>query len=339
MDAFLTEDGGFSFVEINGESPAGLGYSHVLAGIFGALDVFQRFTERWPVRYVSPLEHTVQALLRTYHEEFGGREERPTVAIVDHLDIPTVHEFTIIQEYLERLGYRCHVVDPRALDVRDGWVYANGDRVDLLYRRLLTNEFWAIRDACGAFEAGYRAGKTCYLNTFRAKLVHKKAVFAFLTDPRYTDRLPRGAQEVLRAHVPWTRRFREGSTHYGEADVDLVAFVRANPARFVLKPNDEYGGKGVFLGFDGGDWDGAVQAALADGDYVVQEAVRIHREPFLMKADTGWETVPMVIDLDPYVCGPLVGGCLTRTSATNLANVTAGGGTLPLFVLRNTFAD
>jgi hypothetical protein len=68
----------------------------------------------------------------------------------------------------------------------------------------------------------------------------------------------------------------------------------------------------------------------------VQEAVRIHREPFLMHGDGGWAAVPTVIDLDPYLFGPHVGGCLTRTSATNLANVTAGGGTLPLFILRDT---
>jgi hypothetical protein len=44
--------------------------------------------------------------------------------------------------------------------------------------------------------------------------------------------------------------------------------------------------------------------------------------------------VPTVLDLDPYINGPLMGGCLTRTSTSNLANVTAGGGTLPTFILR-----
>ena len=49
--------------------------------------------------------------------------------------------------------------------------------------------------------------------------------------------------------------------------------------------------------------------------------------------------VPTIIDLDPYLNGPLMGGCLTRTSASNLANVTAGGGTLPMFILRHTYDD
>ena len=73
--------------------------------------------------------------------------------------------------------------------------------------------------------------------------------------------------------------------------------------------------------------------ALQHG-YVVQEIVDIHREPFMMKTGEGWMEVPTVLDLDPYINGPLMGGCLTRTSTSNLANVTAGGGTLPTFILR-----
>jgi len=62
--------------------------------------------------------------------------------------------------------------------------------------------------------------------------------------------------------------------------------------------------------------------------------VEIHREPFLQLVEGEWQDVESVVDLDPYLNGALVGGCLTRVSFTHLANVTAGGGTLPLFILR-----
>jgi len=340
LDAFLTDDGSsFRFVEVNGESPAGQGYVHELAQIYQKLPIFQRFTERWPVRYISPMEHTLQTLLRLYHGEHGGVNERPVIAIVDHLDIPTVHEFHILADYFGRMGMDTVVIDPRDVEEQDGWLVAEGKRVDIVYRRLLTNEFYDIRADCGAFERAYRAGKSCFLNSFRAKMVHKKAIFAVLTDPDFTRLLDPHTLGVIQQHVPWTRRFSARYTDYHGEAVDLVALLRRHPERFVLKPNDEYGGKGVFLGFDDttGAWDTAIETALADGDYVVQEAVRIHREPFLVQTANGWEYVPTVIDLDPYVFGPMVGGCLTRTSATNLANVTAGGGTLPMFILRNTF--
>jgi uncharacterized circularly permuted ATP-grasp superfamily protein len=334
MDAFMTRDT-FKFVELNAESPAGIGYLHKLAKVYQELPVFQEFIKKYPVRFVSPLEHLVFGLLRIYHEEFNGTVDKPSFAIVDFLDIPTIHEFHIIKEYLERLGYPCEISDPRHLELRDGWVYANGRKVDILYRRLLTNEFMEIRDACGAYEEGYRIQKTCYLNSFRTKIVHKKALFAFLTDPKYTDVLNNLELQAIRTHIPWTRRVRDRHTMYMGQYINLLEFIRANRMKFVIKPNDEYGGKGVVLGFAAteGEWEDAINFAI-NSDYVVQEVVDISREPFLMKNGADWQYMPTVIDLDPYINGPMMGGCLVRTSTSNLANVTAGGGSMPVFILR-----
>ena len=334
MDAFMTSNS-FKFVELNAESPAGLAYVHHLAGIYRELPVFQEFIKHHPVRFVSPLEHLVHGLLRIYHEEFGGEEAMPAVAIVDHLDVPTYNEFLLVRDYLEKHGMACEVSDPRQLECKDGWIYCNGRKIDLLYRRLLMNEFQDIRDECGAFLEGYVAQKTCYLNSFRTKLVHKKAVFSLLTDARYTDHLTIQQIQAIRDHIPWTRRLREQKTSFYGLRIDLSDFVSKNRELFVIKPNDEYGGKDVTIGLSASDndWHAAVERGIAGG-YVVQEVVDIHKEPFLMKGTDGWAAVPTIVDLDPYLNGPLMGGCLTRVSTGNLANVTAGGGSLPLFILR-----
>lgn len=336
IDSFLTESS-FKFVELNAESPAGIAYIHELAGIYRELDVFREFCTTHPVRFVSPMEHTLAAMTQTYHEEFDGKEERPAFAIVDHLDVPTIHEFNLLKAYFERMGFPCEISAPQDLECRDGWIYANGRRIDIVYRRLLMNEFHAMRDECKAYLDGYVAQKTCFLNSFRTKLVHKKALFALLTDEKYAAALTGEQREAIRKHIPWTRMLRPQTTAYGGVPIDLIEFVRANRSKFVIKPNDEYGGKGVTLGFAASEsgWDDAIEHASHER-YVVQEVVDIHREPFFVKTVDSWELVPTIIDLDPYLNGPLMGGCLTRTSAGNLANVTAGGGTLPMFILRHT---
>jgi uncharacterized circularly permuted ATP-grasp superfamily protein len=334
LDAFLTPDS-FKFVELNAESPAGVGYIHKLAELYRELPLFQDFTKQYPVRFVSPLEHLIDGLLRTYHEEFDGTVERPTFCIVDFLDIPTIHEFHIVRDYLHRHGYDCEVCDPRELELRDGWIYANGRKIDILYRRLLMNEFMSIRDQCQAYEQGYREQKTCYLNSFRTKLVHKKSIFSFLTDPKYTSVLNTSELQTIRQHIPWTRKIRDIKTMYKGKLVGLLDYVYHNREAFVIKPNDEYGGKGVVLGFQATDveWAQSISYGLEHG-YVVQEVVDISKEPFLLKTDNGWNLIPTVVDLDPYLNGPLMGGCLVRTSTSNLANVTAGGGSMPAFILR-----
>lgn len=334
MDSFITPTS-FKFVEINGESPAGLAYIHALAQIYEELPIFKSFVEKFPVRFISPLRHTIAGLLMIYHEQFGGKEERPTFAIVDKMPVATLDEFRLVKNYLERLGYSCIITDPRELECRDGWIYANGQKIDILYRRLLLTEYYEIKDDCRAFLEGYLAQKTCYLNSFRTTLVHKKAIFAFLTDETYTHILTPTERDTILQHIPWTRRLHDKKTKFRGLDIDLVEFVRNNRKYFVIKPNDSYGGKDVTLGFAAtqSEWEAAITEGLKWG-HVVQEKVDIHREPFLVPMNGSWEMVPSIIDLDPYLNGPLMGGCLTRTSSSNLANVTAGGGTLPMFILR-----
>lgn len=334
LDAFLT-DTSFRFVELNAENPAGIAYMHEMAKIYEQLPVFKDFTKRFPVRFVSPLEHTVTGLLRVYHEEFCGKEEKPCFAIVDHLNIPTYPEFVLFKAYLERMGFPCEICDPRDLECRDGWIYANGKKIDILYRRLLMNEFFEIMDDCQAYMDGYRAQKTCYLNSFRSKLVHKKQIFSLLTDPKYMNVLNDAEVAAIKKHIPWTRKLKDSKVDYHGNPVDLLYMARNNKNNFILKPNDDYGGHGVLLGFAAtqSEWETGIQFAL-EKDFVIQEVIDIGREDFLLNIEGTWQMKSTVIDLDPYLNGPLMGGCLTRTSFTNLANVTAGGGSMPMFICR-----
>src|SRR5206468_3838495 len=82
------------------------------------------------------------------------------------------------------------------------------------------------------------------------------------------------ARAAIGDHIPWTRMVAERMTTHAGRTVDLVPFIVANRDRLVLKPNDEYGGKGIVLGWsvDDAAWERAVRAALNEA-YVVQERV------------------------------------------------------------------
>jgi hypothetical protein len=58
----------------------------------------------------------------------------------------------------------------------------------------------------------------------------------------------------------------------------------------VLKPNDDYGGHGVYFGprLSEPDWDNAIATALSS-DYVVQEAVDLSPEQFPIFNHTEWK--------------------------------------------------
>jgi uncharacterized circularly permuted ATP-grasp superfamily protein len=118
--------------------------------------------------------------------------------------------------------------------------------------------------------------------------------------------------------------------------VDLVPFVLQNRERFVLKPNDDYGGKGIVLGWtvDSAAWEQAVQHALAT-PYVVQARVRLPQEPFPSMVDGKLRITDRMLDTAPFVFnGEYMEGCLTRIATDPLLNVTAGSGsTVATFVI------
>ena len=52
-----------------------------------------------------------------------------------------------------------------------------------------------------------------------------------------------------------------------------------------------------------------------------------------MQTPDGVEMCNMLVDFAPYLFRGKMAGCLTRLSATGLANVTSGGGQVPSFVV------
>lgn len=336
LDSFLTDDS-YSFVELNGESPAGIAFADSATTIFQSLPVMKKFLERYSVIGLEGRSKMLDVLLRCYDEFCGGKaEHKPAIAIVDLRDRPTIKEFELFKEYFESNGYRSVICSPDQLQFDGVRLTCEGVGVDVVYKRLLVNEYLPIMGAEPALLNAYRAGKVCMVNSFRGKLVHKKAIFAVLTNERYSHLFNDAELSAISLHVPWTRVLREEQTvNHGET-IDLVEWTRANSPKLVLKPNDDYGGHGICIGWNSttSEWDEAIATALADGDYLVQERVKTAREMFPMINDDGsWEMAQQLVDLDPLLFLGKVGSAFTRLSSNELANVTAGGGMVPTFII------
>jgi uncharacterized circularly permuted ATP-grasp superfamily protein len=336
LDAFLLPDSLY-FAEYNAESPAGIGYTQRLCELFDSTAVMGRFRTNRQVRFHKVIEALLEALMASY-QEFGGTARPPTMAIVDWRDVPTWTEFEILRDAFTAVGVPTIVCDPRELVFANGALTAQGTRIDLVYRRVLVNDILARPDECRALVDASAARAVCMANSFRCKLAHKKAFFAVLTDPAHEGLFSPGERAMIQAHVPWTRVLDDAETQKGEWRGDLLDLVRAWREHLVLKPNDEYGGKGVNLGWEmtEGEWDTAIESALDDpyGTWIVQERIPVRREVFPQFDGSGRITMnDMLVDLAPYVFRGRMGGYLTRLSATGLANVTSGGGQVPAFVV------
>ena len=336
LDSFLTADA-FSFVELNGESPAGIAYADAAYEIFSSLPVMRRFGERYNLRAFSGRPLMLETLLEAYREFAGASAAAtPSIAIVDFKGLPTQKEFELFREYFEAAGHPSAICSPEELEFSGGRLRCGDFEIDIVYKRVLVNEYLPVMREHPALADACRAGAVCLVNNFRSKMIHKKALFAVLTDERYARLFTAEEREAVRRHVPWTRKVRAGRTQKDGETIDLLDYVSRNSGRLVLKPNDDYGGHGIYIGWNNDQiaWEEALRAALADGDYLVQERVKTARETFPALSEDGSVVfAEQLVDLDPLLFNGRVGSAFTRLSSTELANVSSGGGMVPTFII------
>ena len=339
LDAFLLPES-LKFTEFNGESPAGPGYSETMSDIFRELPVMPEFEKRFEV-HSYPLTAKLLDALVTSYVDWGGNTQRPQMAIVDWKEVPTWSEFEILQERFEKMGVPVVVADPRELEFDGKRLAAKGKKIDLLYRRVLISDIVRRPSECEALVKAYTAGAVCVANNFRCKIPHVKAFFAVLTDGQNAGLFSEEERDLIHRHVPWTRVVDDVKTEYDGEAVELLKHVREHQMELVMKPSDEYGGKGVTLGWevDKKHWERAIEEALTGGKqaqesgcWIVQERIPMRRGvfPYIGKHNKV-EFKNMLVDFAPYLFRGRVAGFLTRLSTTSLANVTSGGGQIPSF--------
>lgn len=331
LDAYVTSDG-FQFLEYNAESPAGVGDQMQLEKLLFSIPNVREFLDAYEHYSPKPHQALLQSLLAAYRE-WGGAKEYPQIAIVDWEGVSTEQEFRVLQEFFQDAGYATKIVDPAYLTYDGQSLLAGSFRIDILYKRVVIHEFLQRCGLQHPLVEAYREKRVCMANSFRSKLAHKKTGFAILSDPQYQSLFSDAEIAVIRRHIPWTRYVRRAGTNYQDEEHDLVALITNNRERFVLKPNDDYGGHGVFLGWEtsAADWQRAIAVAL-ERPYVAQERADLEKISIPMFSDEV-KIEEMFVDFNPFLFRNKVEGALIRLSTSAVVNVTAGGGQSALLVL------
>jgi hypothetical protein len=338
FDSFFVSEQELKFTEFNTETPAGAAYSDALSDIFYGLPVFQEFQRQYHLFPVPAKPGVLHALLDSFYRWQGNRSTPPRIAILDWREVPTFSEFVLFYDYFKSMGLEARIIDPRDLEYTDGQLRAGDYHITMIYKRVLISELF---ERCGPDNAVLKAVRdraVCMANSFRCKILFKKASFAVVGDERNESLFSPEERAAITEHIPWTRVVEERKTKFDGQTIDMMPFVLTNKDRFVLKPNDDYGGKGIVLGWtvDQTQWADAVKTALAS-PYVVQQRVNLPWEPYPSMHEGKVHFIDRMLDTNPYVAfGQYMHGCLTRISTDALVNVTAGGGsTVPTFLIES----
>jgi len=331
-DAFLVNEN-LRFVEFNCDSPAGCGLCDTTEDILKETFIFKKLSERYTFNSQRRSEYLLNALVEAY-QEFGGKQVKPNIAIVDWAGVRTTNEFQILQAIFKEKGYETIIADPRELKLIDGRLEHKGFPIDLIYRRVIFKELVEKLDEVEDFIKADREGKVCVVNPLRSRLASNKAMLAIMTNQKeFRDLFTEEENQIIKKHIPWTRRVLDMQTHYEGNPVFLKKHIVSHKDHLVLKPGDSYGGKNVMIGreTDEATWANLVGSILRNKeDWVVQRYVDISQMTVPMVNGNGIKMANKKYNINPFVFAHQYAGSVARLSDQSVINVSAGGGLVPV---------
>jgi len=285
-----------------------------------------------------PIHGFVEMLVAT-HRTREGNNPGLIAVVAEEETLQDVTENINLAGHLEKFnGIRSALMAPQALELRNGRVSWQGQPVSLIFMDFNTDVLLKLHRTHNLSPLLQAVREQRVINPRGTEPINVKSMFEVLTGPR-RDRFH---LEVVQ-RTPWTRQFHPRRTEGpgGETIDDLVAWTWANWDDLVLKPERGYSGRGVRVGKVNSNADDAVEAALREGNYIVQEKIPL---------DLWAEDIPTVnlgtgqIVLNrcqtDFRClmGPEgLFGFLGRYGGVP-TNVGSGGGVQPLAVLRSNMS-
>lgn len=277
FDMFYSEASGQAqFVEFNADCSSGMNKTREALNAISASKPWKRFTTEHPVETDIPrlFNGWVQDFLNLYAQIPSAQEKPEHVAIVvclDNDDVP-FGELETYAHLFEDAGVACSVVDAQRLTFENDILtcalpyYGPADKpIDALWRFCIVTDLLNHWDACQGFLESQRTQSVPMIGSFATQVIHDKQLFAHIRKPEIQKLLSEDERAFIEQTIPFT-------AFLNDPTLDLEA-IKAEPAKWVLKPTDWYDGIGVYVGADQDldTWRRLVDQCLEAGNaYLVQ---------------------------------------------------------------------
>jgi hypothetical protein len=211
-------------------------------------------------------------------------------------------------------GISCGFVPIGEAEILDNSLYWHGTRYDVAIRYFMVSPK-AAAEHLDFFTALEHATGTVLLGSYVSQLFTSKNLLADL----YQDDQLTTSQRRLLDNAPWTARL-DRPARRGQTRVDPAEWAAGNREHAVLKPGNLYGSRGLVIGHrtPEPDWRSALDAALRDGGYIMQQLV--HPDTW---TNTYWhiDSETLVTADSPALLGPfqidgIDGGVYTQQPIT-----------------------
>ncbi|MDR2266309.1 MAG: glutathionylspermidine synthase family protein [Christensenellaceae bacterium] len=277
---FNEEDYSFKFCEFNADGASAMNEDRELVNAWKNSHIWREYTSEYNMQSFELFASWVNTFLKIY-SSYEGRVENPSVAIVDFLDIGTKSEFSVFKKAFECAGVSARILDIRELKYKDGRLQTiDGQQIDAIYRRAVTSECIEHYDQIQDFINAVLDKKVCLIGGFRTQIIHDKNIFRILRMDQSKELFTAQENAFIEEHIPMTFKLETNSFP--------VEDVIDNKDKWLIKPANKYGSKGVATGGDYNleEWIQIIKDRL-DGEYILQEyCTPYKRENLFFENDT-----------------------------------------------------
>ncbi len=332
--------GGFHFFEANGVGAGGLHYGPAVEEIIETIIIpeLAQLDRRLILKRSDDSRRLLELTLLRHARSLGVPQPRVGMVLETRIAGGPV-EFEQLSRYLRAHGVANEICDARDLVVSNGVVRAPGGPIDLVYRDTQLSElidYQAAGEPLTALRQLF-AGNRVVSNMIGE--LDQKSCLEIFTDPDLVGLFDPAEQQVFRRHVLWTRLLGPRRTTGPDgSSIDLLPHVAAERQRYVIKPNREFGGRGVMIGSrtETATWQGLIElAAREPGKLVVQDRAVVSRKRFPVLTDRGELTeVSLHVVCSFFLTRDGI-GLIGRAGAAPVVNVAQKGGMTALLVCGN----
>lgn len=221
------------------------------------------------------------------------------------------------------------------LDFQFGRPSMRGVPIDGVWRDLAYQELDLPRTHAAAAAFFHLLQYDQMLHGFGSEFVEKGLLECF-TNPDFHDLFSAEAWRFLQRVVPWTRvLWDRKTTDPNGAVINLGTYIHNERERLVIKPNRDFGGRGVLLGPTAtvSQWDAAIERAMRESSrWVVQQYITMDPREMIFLQDGQIVAAPCFAAFGLFYAYDAL-GLHARMSRSRIVNVASGGALASVFLL------
>lgn len=265
----------YKFCELNTDGSSAMLEDKSLADLMKETKAIEKLKEKYVIDHIDLLQSLVDSIEDLYYKT-KNTKEKINIAIVDIVEFDNI-EFKTIQKLFEKKGHRCKIANLKDLERKDGGLYIDDMKIDLVYRRLVTSDLIENKDIGKNLIDSYLNDEVMTIGSFRSTLFYTKDIFRILRLKESQKILSEKENEFIKKHIPYTEKF--------DYQKDKEKILEEKD-KYILKPIQGYASHGIYVGkeHDKKEFE-KILDQIKDKDYIYQEYYTVKPIKFIKMED------------------------------------------------------